>query len=228
MIRRHGRPGRLRGQRGGGRVPHQGRQADRERRSRHRWLPRQDRRLDEPRRLGRCRGRVAWLPAGRPRRASVQRPSCPTARRSPGWPPLSRGQRWGRARGRRGDQARRSHGSRRGRRLGGQARWLGHRLHAEVNVAVDADPHVAEGHAVAREVSHRLLHHRGYLSGARHTRRSSTGDRRGTPPHRLPQPRRPAHPLPLRPTESTTARPGEDALDISRNRGYSASICFVH
>lgn len=47
-----------------------------------------------------------------------------------------------------------------------RARWLGHRLHAELNVAVDPDLSVAEGHAVAREVNHRLLHHLSYLSGA--------------------------------------------------------------
>jgi len=47
-----------------------------------------------------------------------------------------------------------------------RARWLGHRLHAEVNVAVDPDLTVAEGHAIAREVNHRLLHHLSYLDGA--------------------------------------------------------------
>jgi cation diffusion facilitator family transporter len=47
-----------------------------------------------------------------------------------------------------------------------RARWLGHRLHAEVNVAVDPDLSVAEGHAIAREVNHELLHHLSYLSGA--------------------------------------------------------------
>ena len=35
-----------------------------------------------------------------------------------------------------------------------RARWLGHRLHAEVNVAVDPDLSVAEGHAIARDVNH--------------------------------------------------------------------------
>ena len=39
-----------------------------------------------------------------------------------------------------------------------RARWLGHRLHAEVNIAVDSDLTVAAGHAVAAEVRHRLLH----------------------------------------------------------------------
>jgi cation diffusion facilitator family transporter len=47
-----------------------------------------------------------------------------------------------------------------------RARWLGHRLHTEVNVAVDPDLSVAEGHALAREVNHQLLHHLSYLSGA--------------------------------------------------------------
>src|SRR5215218_960346 len=47
-----------------------------------------------------------------------------------------------------------------------RARWLGHRLNAEVNVAVDPDLSVAEGHAVAREVNHQLLHHLSYLNGA--------------------------------------------------------------
>ncbi len=47
-----------------------------------------------------------------------------------------------------------------------RARWLGHRLQAEVNVAVDPDLSVAEGHAIARQVNHQLLHHLSYLSGA--------------------------------------------------------------
>ncbi len=47
-----------------------------------------------------------------------------------------------------------------------RARWLGHRLHAEVNVAVDPGLSVTEGHAIVREVNHRLLHHLSYLSGA--------------------------------------------------------------
>lgn len=47
-----------------------------------------------------------------------------------------------------------------------RARWLGHRLRAEVNVAVDPDLSVAEGHAIAREVNHRLLHELPYLDMA--------------------------------------------------------------
>jgi cation diffusion facilitator family transporter len=47
-----------------------------------------------------------------------------------------------------------------------RARWSGHELHAEVNVAVSPNLSVAEGHGIAREVNHRLLHHLGYLRRA--------------------------------------------------------------
>ena len=47
-----------------------------------------------------------------------------------------------------------------------RARWLGHRLRAEVNVAVDPELSVAEGHAIARELNHRLLHELRYLDMA--------------------------------------------------------------
>jgi divalent metal cation (Fe/Co/Zn/Cd) transporter len=47
-----------------------------------------------------------------------------------------------------------------------RTRWLGHRLRAEVNVAVDPELSVAEGHAIAREVNHRLLHELHYLDMA--------------------------------------------------------------
>ena len=46
-----------------------------------------------------------------------------------------------------------------------RARWLGHELHAEVNVAVGPELSVAEGHEIAREVNHRLLHRLTYLRG---------------------------------------------------------------
>jgi cation diffusion facilitator family transporter len=45
-----------------------------------------------------------------------------------------------------------------------RARWLGHRLHAEVNITVPSDLTVAEGHGIAAEVRHQLLHHLKYLS----------------------------------------------------------------
>jgi len=47
-----------------------------------------------------------------------------------------------------------------------RVRWLGHRLHAELNVAVDGNLSVEEGHEIAQEVRHQLLHHLRYLSNA--------------------------------------------------------------
>ena len=47
-----------------------------------------------------------------------------------------------------------------------RVRWLGHRLHAEVNIAVDAALSVQEGHEIAIEARHQLLHHVTYLSDA--------------------------------------------------------------
>lgn len=47
-----------------------------------------------------------------------------------------------------------------------RARWLGHRLHAELNIAVDSTLVVQEGHDIAQEVRHRLLHHLRYLANA--------------------------------------------------------------
>jgi divalent metal cation (Fe/Co/Zn/Cd) transporter len=67
-------------------------------------------------------------------------------------------------------------------------------LHAEVNVAVDPELSVAEGHAIAREVYHQLLHHLSYLNGAvihvdpvqeagEEHHRISTHSHDGLPPH---------------------------------------------
>jgi divalent metal cation (Fe/Co/Zn/Cd) transporter len=47
-----------------------------------------------------------------------------------------------------------------------RARGVVHRLRAEVNVAVNPEASVAEGHAVVREVNHRLLREPGYLETA--------------------------------------------------------------
>lgn len=47
-----------------------------------------------------------------------------------------------------------------------RARWSGHEMHAEVNVAVSPALSVVEGQEIAREVNHRLLHHLSYLRGA--------------------------------------------------------------
>ena len=47
-----------------------------------------------------------------------------------------------------------------------RVRWLGHRLHAELNIAVSPELSVEEGHEIATEVRHQLLHHLRYLSTA--------------------------------------------------------------
>ncbi|KAF0121974.1 MAG: cation efflux family protein [bacterium] len=45
-----------------------------------------------------------------------------------------------------------------------RVRWLGHQLHAEVNIAVTPELSVERGHEIAVEVEHQLLHSLRYLS----------------------------------------------------------------
>ncbi len=45
-----------------------------------------------------------------------------------------------------------------------RVRWLGHRLLAEVNIAVSPELSVVQGHEIAQEVHHQLLHHLHFLS----------------------------------------------------------------
>jgi len=47
-----------------------------------------------------------------------------------------------------------------------RVRWLGHRLHAELNIAVSPEISVEKGHEIATEARHQLLHHLRYLSNA--------------------------------------------------------------
>jgi cation diffusion facilitator family transporter len=47
-----------------------------------------------------------------------------------------------------------------------RVRWLGHRLHAELNVAVGPELSVENGHEIAKEARHHLLHELRYLSNA--------------------------------------------------------------
>lgn len=47
-----------------------------------------------------------------------------------------------------------------------KVRWLGHRLHAEINMTVDSSLSVEKGHAIAMAYQHELLHQLKYLSGA--------------------------------------------------------------
>lgn len=45
-----------------------------------------------------------------------------------------------------------------------RVRWIGHRLHAEVNITVNPSISVAKGHDIAKEVQHELTHHLPNLS----------------------------------------------------------------
>jgi len=45
-----------------------------------------------------------------------------------------------------------------------RARWLGHRLHVEANIAVDPTMSVRDAHDVANEFRHQLMHHLSYVS----------------------------------------------------------------
>lgn len=47
-----------------------------------------------------------------------------------------------------------------------RARWVGHRMRAEVSVAVDPRLSVAEGHQIAKQVEHELRHQLEFLSSA--------------------------------------------------------------
>ena len=45
-----------------------------------------------------------------------------------------------------------------------RARWIGHKLHIEMNIAVESSLSVEKGHDIANEVQHELFHHLNYLS----------------------------------------------------------------
>jgi cation diffusion facilitator family transporter len=47
-----------------------------------------------------------------------------------------------------------------------RVRWIGHRMHAELNVAVNPDISVEEAHEIAKQIHHQLLHDLTYLSSA--------------------------------------------------------------
>ena len=40
-----------------------------------------------------------------------------------------------------------------------RARWIGHKLYADINISVRSDASVSEGHEIAKEVSHQISHH---------------------------------------------------------------------
>ena len=47
-----------------------------------------------------------------------------------------------------------------------RVRWIGHTLHAEANVEVDGSLSTLEGHAIAEEVRHAMLHAAPWLRSA--------------------------------------------------------------
>ena len=47
-----------------------------------------------------------------------------------------------------------------------RARWIGHRLHVELNIGVNPQLSVTEGHEIAKEVRHQLFHHLKHLGNA--------------------------------------------------------------
>jgi cation diffusion facilitator family transporter len=47
-----------------------------------------------------------------------------------------------------------------------RVRWLGHRMLADLNIAVKGDLSVEKGHEIAMKVRHQLLHHLPYLANA--------------------------------------------------------------
>jgi cation diffusion facilitator family transporter len=46
-----------------------------------------------------------------------------------------------------------------------RARWIGHRMTIDLNVSVDVDLTVKNGHEVAKEVRHQILHHVPHIAG---------------------------------------------------------------
>ncbi len=40
-----------------------------------------------------------------------------------------------------------------------RARWIGHKLYTDINISVRSEASVSEGHEIAKEVSHQVLHH---------------------------------------------------------------------
>ncbi len=68
-----------------------------------------------------------------------------------------------------------------------RVRWAGHRMYAEVNLAVAGDRSVSDGHAIVTEVRHQLLHRLRYLSDATihvDPAHASGAARHRMPPHR--------------------------------------------
>ena len=64
-----------------------------------------------------------------------------------------------------------------------RARWIGHRLHADLSITVPGTLPVRDGHEVAKSVRHRLLHHLPHLGGM--TVRDDPAEQGGERHHRI-------------------------------------------
>lgn len=49
---------------------------------------------------------------------------------------------------------------------GVKARWIGHKLNVEINIAVDSNVTVAKGHEIAEKTRHEIMHHLPHLGNA--------------------------------------------------------------
>jgi divalent metal cation (Fe/Co/Zn/Cd) transporter len=47
-----------------------------------------------------------------------------------------------------------------------RARWIGHRLYAEVNLAVEPVLSIEQAHSIGQKARHEIMHHLPYLSNA--------------------------------------------------------------
>ena len=104
---------------------------------------------------------------------------------------------------------------------GVRVRWLGHRMLAEVEVAVSSDLSVREGHAVAMEARHQLLHRLEYLSDA--TVHVDPDTALGPEHHRVPEHRHDG--LPAASALAARARGGAGSCGMMRPafRGRSSA-----
>lgn len=66
-----------------------------------------------------------------------------------------------------------------------KVRWIGHRMHAELNITVEQAISVEDGHNIAKEVHHWLLHHLRYLATT--TIHVDPADSSGITHHHIPE-----------------------------------------
>jgi cation diffusion facilitator family transporter len=77
---------------------------------------------------------------------------------------------------------------------GVKVRWIGHELHAELNITVDGGMTVRQAHDITEDARHQLLHHIGRLTDATiHVNPPESAEAHArTAHHQVPAPRRPS------------------------------------